>query len=237
MIIIQIKPGMKFGHLTVIKDSGHRQQRKIMWECECDCEEHNHILVRTDALTTGNTCSCGCTKKGNTNRRIDLTGQRHGHLTAISLTPNKDKYNLNLLWICKCDCGRETIVSTANFWNTNSCGYCRQSKGEEKIEILLNQNNLSFIKEKRFSSCRFPKTNSLARFDFYVDNNYLIEYDGSQHYEGWGKLCTFKDIQERDNYKNQWCKDNNIPLIRIPYWHLQDLCIEDLKLETSKFII
>jgi len=37
--------------------------------------------------------------------------------------------------------------------------------------------------------------------------------------------------------KNQWCKNNNIPLIRIPYTHLQNLCLEDLQLETSKFII
>ena len=71
-----------------------------MWECECDCEEHNHIYVRTDALTSGNTTSCGCAKKGNTNRRVDLTGKRNGHLVAISLTPDEDKYNQNLLWIC-----------------------------------------------------------------------------------------------------------------------------------------
>jgi hypothetical protein len=37
--------------------------------------------------------------------------------------------------------------------------------------------------------------------------------------------------------KNQWCKENNIPLIRIPYTHLKDLSIEDLILETSKFKI
>ena len=43
--------------------------------------------------------------------------------------------------------------------------------------------------------------------------------------------------KERDAFKNEWCKENNILLIRIPYWHLKDLCIEDLKLETSKFII
>ena len=46
----------------------------------------------------------------------------------------------------------------------------------------------------------------------------------------------FKKTQEHDKYKNQWCKNNNIPLIRIPYTHLKDLCLEDLLLETSKFI-
>jgi hypothetical protein len=47
----------------------------------------------------------------------------------------------------------------------------------------------------------------------------------------------FKYTQEHDSFKNQWCKDNNIPLIRIPYTHLKDLCLEDLLLETSKYIV
>ena len=33
------------------------------------------------------------------------------------------------------------------------------------------------------------------------------------------------------------CKENNIPLIRIPYTHLNKLCLEDLLLETSNFIV
>lgn len=234
---MKIQPGMKFGHLTVLKDSGQRQQRKIMWECECDCENHNHICVRTDALTSGNTISCGCTKKGNKNRRVDLTGKRNGHLIALSLTPNEDKYNQNLLWICQCDCGRQIIVNSGNFYHTNSCGYCAQSKGEEKIEQLLQNNNINFIREKRFSNCRFPDTNGYARFDFYINNKYLIEFDGSQHFEGWGKITSLECIQQHDNFKNQWCKNNNIPLIRIPYWHLKDLKLEDLLLETSEYIV
>ena len=36
--------------------------------------------------------------------------------------------------------------------------------------------------------------------------------------------------------KNEWCKDNNIPLIRIPYTQYNDLCIEDLQLETTTFL-
>ena len=53
----------------------------------------------------------------------------------------------------------------------------------------------------------------------------------------WNNEEEFEKTQLRDNLKNQWCKDNNIPLIRIPYWHLKELKLEDLLLETSKFII
>jgi hypothetical protein len=37
-----------------------------------------------------------------------------------------------------------------------------------------------------------------------------------------------KNTQIRDSIKNQWCKDNNIKLIRIPYIKYNDLTINDL---------
>ena len=43
--------------------------------------------------------------------------------------------------------------------------------------------------------------------------------------------------QKHDIIKNAWCLANDIPLIRIPYTHYDNLCLEDLQLETSKFII
>ena len=39
-----------------------------------------------------------------------------------------------------------------------------------------------------------------------------------------------KAQQERDMIKTQWCKEHNIPLIRIPYTKYETLCIEDLLL-------
>lgn len=60
-----------------------------------------------------------------------------------------------------------------------------------------------------------------------------------QHYKelnnDWGE--PLEEIQKRDNNKTLWCKRNNIPLIRIPYWHLKNLKIKDLMLETSKFLV
>ena len=41
---------------------------------------------------------------------------------------------------------------------------------------------------------------------------------------------------ERDKFKNEWCKNNNISLIRIPYYFLHRIKIEDL-LPNSRFII
>ena len=32
-----------------------------------------------------------------------------------------------------------------------------------------------------------------------------------------------KNTQQRDQIKTQYCKDNNIPLIRIPYWEKDNM--------------
>lgn len=49
-------------------------------------------------------------------------------------------------------------------------------------------------------------------------HNFLIEYDGEQHFHKVrNDRYGYEGIVARDNYKNQWCEKNNIPLIRIPY--------------------
>ena len=51
----------------------------------------------------------------------------------------------------------------------------------------------------------------------------------------WNNEKDFEKTKYRDSYKNQWCKENNISLIRIPYTKLKTLTIEDLILETTTY--
>lgn len=52
---------------------------------------------------------------------IDLTGQTFNRLTVIRRVENKGR---NTMWLCKCSCGNETVVSAGNLktGNTKSCG-------------------------------------------------------------------------------------------------------------------
>ena len=68
----------------------------------------------------------------------------------------------------------------------------------------------------------------MARFDFYVNNQYLIEFDGIQHFSPTFGEDILSKTQEHDIYKNNWCKANDIPLIRINYLQLENLKIEDI---------
>jgi len=72
---------------------------------------------------------------------------------------------------CKClRCGNEKIIrgSSLTTGHTTSCG-CIRSIGETIITKLLEENNISFIKEKTFDNCLLP-TGGKARFDFFVNN-------------------------------------------------------------------
>lgn len=236
--------GQVFNYFTVI-DGPIRKNKKIYWNCRCQCGTEK--LIRSDGLKNGTTKSCGCYKKSvlienNIIRQtLDLTNQRFGKLLAKEKT---DKRNADgrVIWKCLCDCGNWCEANTHDLQQgkISSCG-CIKSKGEFIIKQLLESANLSFEEQKSFSDCKFLDSGYCARFDFYVNNEYIIEYDGEQHYyyknnpNTWNTKENFLMTQQHDIYKNQWCKDNNIPLIRIPYTKLDTLCIEDLMLETTQF--
>lgn len=76
-------------------------------------------------------------------------------------------------------------------------------------------------KRSKFDDCKYIYT---LRFDFAIMQNDkllgLIEYDGKQHFEPiefFGGEDGFRQTKERDEIKNTYCKDHDIPLIRLPY--------------------
>lgn len=101
----------------------------------------------------------------------------------------------------------------------------RASRGEIKIEEILQQAGLVFEEEYIFPDLVSSSGRPL-RFDFAVfdDNNdleFLIEYQGIQHYEAKSKFGGFAGLRKQqynDMKKREYCKKHQIPLIIIPYW-------------------
>ena len=58
----------------------------------------------------------------------------------------------------------------------------------------------------------------------------MVEYDGEQHFSSKGDLVYFSDTleqrQENDALKNEYCKKQNIKLIRIPYTEKNNITYE-----------
>ena len=101
----------------------------------------------------------------------------------------------------------------------------RASRGEIKIEEILTEAQLNFKMEYSFEGLTSPNGRPL-RFDFVVfddDNNidFIIEYQGKQHYEPsskFGGKRGFYQQQYNDKKKKRYCILHNIPLVEIPYW-------------------
>ena len=123
------------------------------------------------------------------------------------------------------------------FWQTPSdhiqkcgCPLCNTSKGEEAIRKYLIDGNIQFEEQKTFNDCRISR---LLKFDFYLsEHNLCIEYDGQQHFKpfSWSndksretKEKNLKLVQLRDSIKNQYCLENNIKLLRIPYFKFKNI--------------
>jgi hypothetical protein len=171
--------------------------------------------------------SCGClhdiTSKNNTFK--DLTGQKFGKLTAKYCLPYSTPDN-RAIWHCVCECGgeKDVVGKLLRQGHTISCG-CSNSKGEVKLRQILISLGLKFEEQKFFDNFT-NEQNHYYRFDFYLpDYNTCIEYDGIQHYKtmGWQTEKGLTETKKRDSIKNNYCIENNITLIRIPYINYKDI--------------
>lgn len=145
---------------------------------------------------------------------------------------------------CECKvCGYEVVKSLGNM--SKGCPRCFSSKGEKAVEKYLTGEGIEFIPQHRFDDCRNKNT---LPFDFYLpQQNILIEYDGRQHFEvvTFGgteeeALINFENAQTNDKIKNKYCKKNNIKLIRIPYWEIDNIkqvLDRELKLNQKQALI
>lgn len=132
----------------------------------------------------------------------------------------------------KCRCGNIYTTSFANYksHNVRQCISCssKQSKNESHISSILQRMNIEFIPEKRFYDCRHIRP---LPFDFYLPNyNLIIEYDGEGHYfesfyDGHAKDSSQMLIERQinDSIKDKYCQDNNITILRIPYWEQENI--------------
>jgi len=103
------------------------------------------------------------------------------------------------------------------------CPFCSASKGERKIQYYLENNNIDFEYQKIIKKDK--KINFI--FDFFIPKyNLAIEYDGEQHFKSinfYGGEKGFQKRQDKDKDKDQYCKDNNINLLRIPYYKYDNI--------------
>lgn len=229
--------GQKFNKLTVLsRDTERKAKGSSYWICRCDCGKIKS--VKSSSLRRGEIKSCGCLrdekiKKIGLSNLKDLTGQKFGLLTVLSLDRQamNEHHSTDAYWKCQCDCGTIKTIKGTNLTRKDenriiSCGCSKKSSGEIYISEILTKNNISFLYQYR------GKDLPTQPFDFAILNELgqcirLIEFDGEQHYKNVDIWKTkLETIQERDKKKNAWAAANNIPLVRIPYWERDNITLD-----------
>lgn len=220
--------GTKINKWTVLEIiPNYNNTGKIYARCKCECGTEKNVYIYY--LKTGKSKDCGCGRKQTLKemRSTNLVGQRFGKLVVLERLEKKSSCNCTM-YRCRCDCGNEVDVVGKNLTNnhTRSCG-CLVSYWNMYIKDLLDNNNI-----ENTSEYTVRIEDSYYRFDFYLpDYNLFIEYDGQQHYYPV-TFCSqtkeeaeknFIKTQERDAIKNKYCEDNNINLLRIPYWESKNI--------------
>jgi hypothetical protein len=89
------------------------------------------------------------------------------------------------------------------------CSMNGMSKPEKEILEYVRNNYTGIIKENDRTLILNPLTGFYLELDIWLPEiNKAIEYNGSFYHKG-------ENVKFRDNFKQQWCKENNIDLLII----------------------
>ena len=128
-------------------------------------------------------------------------------------------------------CGKEWDATPSNILFGTGCPYCNKSHGERIIQSWLDEYNIHYTTQKKYDDC--VDVNPLP-FDFYLpDYDILIEYDGIQHFQPvdfFGGQQAFEKLVYHDHIKTDYCLNNHIDLLRIPYY-------KDIETELNNYIL
>jgi very-short-patch-repair endonuclease len=216
---------------------------KIFEISECELLENVYINNRTKMTFR---CECGETFKtsweefnrntpNNTNKKCNKCTNQYSwkyeevvdyviQNSNCKLLENEYKA-LHTKMRFQCECGNEFKATFREFRDRlkRRCGDCARvrSSFEEHIYNVLNKFKIEFEEQYVYDDCIGVKGVNKMPFDFYLPKyNLLIEADGQHHYKRrFGRTeQEFIDALHNDNLKNEYCKKNNINLLRIPYW-------------------
>ena len=204
---------------NLLSDKYISENKKLKYKCECG----NIDYISFKSFRMGRRCrECWSGRISSSRIKYSIEDINNIFKSKNCLLLSKEYHpKKKLEYICSC--GNESVISLQKFINGQRCNNCSESIGEREISLYLKYNNIKYIKEYIFQGCKYKK---LLPFDFalFDENNnltLLIEYDGQQHFEPikyFGGEKKFLLTKIRDNIKNKYCEENNIPLLRIPYY-------------------
>lgn len=193
----------------------------------CECSKCKHTFLKSPfVMFTQNNLSCPwCethpfeyTEEMIKIQAQELWGDEYSVLQVKDVARQKGNKSRRII-VCHNKCGFKYTVNQYHFMHGQGCPRCKKSHGEWKIRKYLQTRNFVFQEQYLIKT----KAGRNLKLDFYLEEDnkkYAIEYNGIQHYQpvDWfNGVQGFNTQCERDKDKAQYCKENNITLIIIPY--------------------
>lgn len=186
----------------------------------CLIDNYTWKATPSDILHGKGCIYCGRRKSSQSRLCSDLEYQQKIQVINPNII-SKEKYinsKTPILHKCLLD-GYEWKAKPVNIISGCGCLHCHETKGERKIRIWLESNELTYIFQYKNPECKDIR---ILPFDFYLPElNVIIEYDGKQHFESvdyFGGIDGLLVTQKHDQIKNEFCDKNGIKLLRIPYY-------------------
>lgn len=233
---MKIRIGERFGKLTVVsKDENKDKGGCIKWICKCDCG--NIVSVRSGYLRNGTTKSCGCIRR----KVKDISGEKFGRLTVLDFHHKYTGQNSHATyWHCKCDCGKEVVVSQGNLHSgkVRSCGCMNVDRRKEantthgKSKTTRIYTIWAGMKDR----CCNPKNNSYRYYGgkgVFVcpewSNDFLLFYNWSMK-NGYNDNMSIDRIDSSKNYEPsncRWitCNENSARTCRTIFITVDNSCL------------
>jgi len=129
--------------------------------------------------------------------------------------------NCSTYALMECDKGHQWWARpTAVYSSKTGCWTCTKQSMEKPVFDVLTEKKVDFDNEIGLKGCYYYRENMIQihplRADFKFKNYpIIIETDGRQHFIVTYGEDELKEIQERDEIKNKWCKEHGYILIRV----------------------
>lgn len=195
------------------------------------CTNHNVETFNTPSnIINGQGCYyCGVEKLSEMHKTpkdvfVEKIHNKHPNLCLVG------EYDgvTSLVTVHCSNCDRD-FSGIANNILQSGCRMCNSNTTESKVGDILNNHNIDYTTQYSFDDCRDIRP---LPFDYYLpEYNIVVEYDGEGHYMpvNFGGMSDedaekhFTYIKRHDDMKNKYCEENNIHIIRIPYWEKNNL--------------
>jgi len=182
------------------------------------CPNNHHTSTTFDKFNSSNNVLCGYCSRiyRKTIDEMKIEFENVGY-TLLSTEYTNAKTPLKFI----CNNGHRHQLSWTHFDRGQRCAQCVSNRGIDECVIYLKKHNIPYKLEHRFPDCKNVKP---LPFDIYVNDTFMIERDGRQHFEivdHFGGIDTYISQTERNRIKTMYCINKNIPLLRISYKELK----------------